>query len=123
MTKNTTYTELQLDIVRYVKDNGGVNVPVCPKDVHQNKNFYERVRKIEHGGLVAINRYDGFASEFTITQAGKDALTCCPTSKPEFPGIVGSFIEEESDEDFLKSLIRSSSISSSLKDRICLLLS
>lgn len=123
MTKNTTYTELQLDIVRYVKDNGGVNVPVSPKDVKQNKNFYERVRRIENDGLVTLLRFDGYASEFTITQKGKDALTCCPTSNPEFPGIVGSFIEEETDEDFLKSLIRSSTISSSLKDRICLLLS
>lgn len=123
MTKHTTYTELQLDIVRYVKENGGVNIPVSPKDVKQNKNFYERVRRVENDGLVTLNRFDGYASEFTITQKGKDALTCCPTSKPEFPGIVGSFIEEETDEDFLKSLIRSSTISGSLKDRICLLLS
>jgi len=122
MTKKTTYTDLQLDIVKYVKENGAKDVPVSAAIMNQNKNFYERVRILEHNGLITVKRFDGYASQLTITELGREVIKCC-NIKEEFPGIVSSLMEEESDEQFLKSLVRSSTISESLKNKICLLLS
>lgn len=123
MTKKTNFTELQLDIVKYVKQNGGTDVPVSAAIMNQNKNFYERVRILEYSGLITVKRFDGYASQLSLTKDGYDILKCCDPFKDEFPGIVSSLMEQDSDEQFLKSLVRSSTISESLKNKICLLLS
>lgn len=110
MCNEINLTQKQLDILLYVQANGGFGVPVYPRVLKQNKNFYQRVQKIENLGLVVVQRYDGAASEFDLTSEGRKYLqeVCGNPSK----------IEKESDKDFLISLIQSSSLSSDLKSKV-----
>ena len=118
MKKNKTYTEKQLEILRYVNDNGGVKVPVHPRAVKQNKNFYSRINRLEYDELVTIVRFDGFASEFTITQKGKDLLECCSKAEISSDWDIISKIESEDNFKFLDNLLGSSKLSQVEKQKL-----
>ena len=115
MCNENYLTAKEFDILECVYSHGGFGVPVCPKSVQQNKNFYNRVRKLEDKGLVIVHRYDGRASEFDITHFGREYVT-------KVRGSVGK-IEKESDTEFLISLIKSSSLSQDLKSKVIEVLS
>jgi DNA-binding MarR family transcriptional regulator len=113
MKKNKVYTEKQLEILRYVNDNGGVKVPVYPRLIKQNKNFYARINRLEFDELVTLTRYDGFASDFTITEKGKELLQCCS----EEPTLT-SKIEAEDNFKFLDNLLCSNKLSQVEKEKL-----
>lgn len=115
MCNEISLTQKQLDILSYVQSNGGFGVPVYPRVLKQNKNFYQRVQKLEALGLVIVHRCDGAASEFDITSEGRKYLN-------ELIGIP-SQMEKENDKDFLISLIKSSSLSCDLKSKVVEVLS
>lgn len=115
MCRNIYLTEKEKEILFHVESNGGFGVTTCPKVVKQNKNFYNRVRKLEEKGLIDVQRYDGQASDLTLTPYGKEYLNEI--------GTMGSLIEKQSDEQFLISLVKSSSLSKKLKDKVIAVLS
>ena len=114
MCNQTYLTEKELEILHYVNLNGGFRVSVSPTMVKQNKNFYNRVKKLENNNLVIVHRFDGFPSELDLTSTGKDYIKSCPAKTK---------IEKSSDEEFLISLIKASSLSIELKSKVIEVLS
>lgn len=108
-------TEREYEILEYVYSEGGFGVPVCPTVVKQNKNFYNRVKKLENNNLVIVQRYDGKASEFDITSQGREYVKLVRQNEGK--------IERETDMEFLISLIKSSSLSQDLKSKVISVLS
>lgn len=108
-------TAKEMDILSYVYSNGGFGVTTCPKAVKQNKNFYNRIRKLEEKGFIIVHRYDGRASDLDITSSGRDFLH----ETRNLPNT----LEQENDLEFFISLVNSSSLSPSLKEKVVSVLS
>jgi len=64
-------TAKDLEILAFVIEGGGVDVPMAASSVNQNKNFYMRVRKLENLCLFTKMKFDGEPSLFTLTSKGK----------------------------------------------------
>lgn len=117
--KEVRLTDLQLEILKYVKDNGSKNVEVAASTLNQNKNFYGRVRSLEHQGFITAIRFDGYASLLTLTDMGREIMKCCDQPiKTETPKGQPGKIETKNSNDLLKSIIRSSNIGSDIKNKI-----
>jgi len=65
------YTKAHFEILDYIASNGGFLVEVAASTVCQNKNFYQRVHKLENEGLVLVLRTEGMASTFSLTDKGE----------------------------------------------------
>lgn len=86
MENRTYYTPRQFEILKYVMENGGKDVEVSPKVVKQNKNFYQRIQRLENDGLITVIRNEGFSSLYTITEFGKNI--CGNYTLLKFPGVI-----------------------------------
>lgn len=64
-------TKKDFEILEFIVDGGGIDVPVAASSVNQNKNFYMRVRKMENMCLFSRKKFEGEASLFTLTSKGK----------------------------------------------------
>jgi hypothetical protein len=64
-------TAKDLEILSFVIEGGGVDVPMAASSVNQNKNFYMRVRKLENLCLFTRKKFEGEPSLFTISSKGK----------------------------------------------------
>jgi len=69
--KEVFYTKKQYDILDYISCNGCIAVEIAASTLGQNKNFYNRVQKLEREGLIKVSREEGRASLFTITPKGE----------------------------------------------------
>lgn len=77
----TKLTIKQREILEFISRNGKTQVEVNPRLVKQNKNFYERISKLESIGAVIIERREGYSSLYSITNVGLEYLGGSPTSK------------------------------------------
>lgn len=64
------YSVKHMELLNFVKNNGQVDVEMGPRDVKQNKNFYNRTFRLESEGLFTIQRRDGAKSIFSLTPLG-----------------------------------------------------
>jgi DNA-binding MarR family transcriptional regulator len=79
-------TVRERDLLEYIKEHGGHAVQMSARDVLQNKNFYQRITKLEKYDLIYVVRVLGEASHFSITPKGKQVLK----AKPEDPEMTPS---------------------------------
>lgn len=100
MKSELKLTPRQFEILNYVYEQGGTTVEVYPRLLKQNKNFYDRVAKLESEGLITLIRNAGYASIFTLTKEGFDL--CRLNKLVKFPGII-SPIEKLSVEEMEKT--------------------
>lgn len=64
-------TKKDFEILEFIVEGGGIDVPVAASSVNQNKNFYMRVRKMENMCLFSRKKFEGEPSLFTLTSKGK----------------------------------------------------
>lgn len=108
MTEQKLLTDKQMELLEYIKSCGGTCVSMCPADVNQNKNFYQRVKQLERLGFVKVLRKDGEPSDFTLTDLGRSFIQ--PKTK--------TCDTENSDNEFIISLVKASDLSDSLKSKL-----
>lgn len=98
MTTELFLSPRQFEILLHIYEHKDNNVQVSARDVKQNKNFYQRVAKLEDCGLITVIRSVGHASLFTLTDLGKEI---CRTKKiVKFPGFISPI--EKVDSELLK---------------------
>lgn len=67
-------TTKDFELLTFIVEGGGVDVPMAASSVNQNKNFYMRVRKLENMCLFKAKRLEGEASVFSLTSKGKQVF-------------------------------------------------
>jgi hypothetical protein len=77
----TKLTIKQREILEFISRNGKTQVEVNPRLVNQNKNYYDRVVKLENLGAIIIERRQGYSSLYSITNVGLEYLGLGTPSK------------------------------------------
>jgi len=68
------YTKCYQQILDYVYNKGGINVPMGINDVNQNKNYYIRINQLMNDGLFTIQKTPGMKSLYTLTELGVQTI-------------------------------------------------
>lgn len=112
-------TVRERDLLEYIQLHGGHAVKMSAKDVLQNKNFYQRITKLEKYDLIYVVRVLGEASHFSLTTKGRQALR----SKPQDPELTPSKdpLTDHQKKELTRS-IKNSNIDLWVKEKILSLL-
>jgi len=63
-------TEKQMEILKYISENGKVKVEVTPRIIKQSDAIYQRVWKLEDMGAIIAERRLGMSTLYSITNVG-----------------------------------------------------
>lgn len=107
MSEQIKLTEKELQILQYVKDNGGIDVPLSPRMLGQNQNFHIRTAKMEYHGFLVSVYNSGRMKTYYLTPLGNTRLEL--ENKDRFA------YSDDEDRQLIFSLIERSAISERLK--------